>query len=215
MGSIALINGKIIPMEGRKRFSAILAVDGKVLMTGNDEEIRKAAVETGTEVIDLKGAVVLPGLHDCHAHLSLTGFDAQGINMYDAKDIPEVIARLQEAYDSWDASRWLFGQRIDEGLLAEKRPPTMEELDVFDRPVFISDRGGHYVLVNRLAFDALGIDEDMEGVRKDEKGRLTGRLQDAANKTARNRFICFILFVLSSVIGPPERRRPWRRLYFS
>ncbi|MBR0382889.1 MAG: amidohydrolase [Eubacterium sp.] len=188
MGSIALINGKIIPMDGRKRFSAVLAVDGRILMTGTDEEIRKAADQAGTEVIDLKGKVVLPGLHDCHAHLSLTGFDAQGINMYDAKDIPEVIARLQEAYDSQDPSRWLFGQRIDEGLLAEKRPPTMEELDVFDRPVFISDRGGHYVLVNRLAFDALRIDEDMEGVRKDGKGRLTGRLQDVANKTARNRF---------------------------
>ena len=108
--------------------------------------------------------------------------------MYDAKDIPEILKRLKEADETWDADRWLFGQRIDEGLLAEKRPPTMEELDVFPRPVFISDRGGHYVLVNRLAFDALGIDEDMEGVRKDAKGKPNGRLQDVANKTARNRF---------------------------
>lgn len=188
MGKIALINGNIIPMDGRKRFSAILAVDGKVAVTGSDEEIEKAAKEVQAQVIDLKGATVLPGFHDCHAHLSLTGFDAQGINMYDAKDIAEVIERLKEADATWPEDRWLFGQRLDEGLLSEKRPPTMEEMDIFDRPVFISDRGGHYVLVNRAAFDALGMDENMRGVRKDANGKLTGRLQDDANKKARNGF---------------------------
>ena len=183
-----MIHGNIIPMDGYKRCQAVLALEGRIAAVGSDQEIERLAEKAGVQVMDLKGATVLPGLHDCHAHLSLTGFDAQGINMYDAKDIAEVLARLKEADETWDADRWLFGQRIDEGLLAEKRPPTMEELDVFRRPVFISDRGGHYVLVNRLAFDALGIDEDMPGVRKDEKGRPNGRLQDTANKTARNRF---------------------------
>ena len=188
MGNIAFINANVIPMDARKRYTGVLALDGKIACVGNDDQIREAASKAGVKPIDLNGATVLPGLHDCHAHLSLTGFDAQGINMYDAKDIPEILKRLKEADETWDADRWLFGQRIDEGLLAEKRPPTMEELDVFPRPVFISDRGGHYVLVNRLAFDALGIDEDMEGVRKDAKGKPNGRLQDVANKTARNRF---------------------------
>ena len=188
MGNIAFINGNVIPMDVRKRYSAVLALDGKIAAVGSDEEIIEAANKAGVPLKDLDGATVLPGFHDCHAHLSLTGFDAQGINMYDAKDIPEIMDRLKEANESWDKDRWLYGMRIDEGLLAEKRPPTMQELDAIDRPVFISDRGGHYVLVNRLAFDALGIDENLTGVRKDEKGQLTGRLQDVANKEARNRF---------------------------
>lgn len=87
MGNIALINGNVIPMDGRKRYSAVLSVDGKIVLTGSDEEIKKAAGEASAEVIDVKGATVLPGFIDCHAHLSLKGFDAQGINMYDAKDI--------------------------------------------------------------------------------------------------------------------------------
>lgn len=188
MGNIALINGNVIPMDGRKRYSAVLSIDGKIALTGSDEEVQKAAKEASVEVIDVKGATVLPGFHDCHAHLSLTGFDAQGINMYDAKDIPEVIDRLKEADETWEKDRWLFGQRLDEGLLSEKRPPTMEELDMFDRPVFISDRGGHYVVVNRAAFDALGMEEEMNGVRKGPDGKPNGRLQDAANKKARNGF---------------------------
>ena len=188
MGKIALINGNIIPMDERKRFSAILAQDDKITAIGSDEEIVHLAKETGIEPIDLQGATVLPGFHDCHAHLSLTGYNAQGINMYDAKDIPEIIERLREAERTWAPDRWLFGKRLDEGLLDEKRPPTMKELNIFDRPVFLSDRGGHYVVVNQAAFDALGIDPQMKGVRKDEEGRPNGRLQDDANKYARNGF---------------------------
>ncbi len=188
MGNIAFINGNIIPMDGRKRFQAVLAQNGIITALGNDAEISAIAGKEGIEVIDLQGATVLPGFHDCHAHLSLTGYNAQGINMYDAKDIPDIICRLKEAEATWAPERWLFGKRLDEGLLLEKRPPTMEELDIFDRPVFLSDRGGHYVVVNRAAFDALGIDENMNGVRKDETGKPNGRLQDQANKVARNGF---------------------------
>lgn len=189
MGNIALINGNVIPMDGRKRYSAVLSVKGKIAAVGDDQRILDAANNIDNiEIIDLDGATVLPGFHDCHAHLSLTGYNAQGINMYDAKDIPEIIERLKEAEATWPEERWLFGKRLDEGLLTEKRPPTMEELNVFNRPVFLSDRGGHYVVVNRAAFDALGIEETMKGVRKDENGKLNGRLQDDANKAARNGF---------------------------
>ena len=175
-------------MDGRKRFQAVLAQNGMITALGDDEQISAIAGKEGIEVIDLQGATVLPGFHDCHAHLSLTGYNAQGINMYDAKDIPEIIDRLKEAEATWAPERWLFGKRLDEGLLSEKRPPTMEELNIFDRPVFLSDRGGHYVVVNQAAFDALGIDENMKGVRKDADGKPNGRLQDDANKVARNGF---------------------------
>ena len=42
--------------------------------------------------------------------------------------------------------------------------------------------------MNQAAFDALGIDENMKGVRKDADGKPNGRLQDDANKVARNGF---------------------------
>lgn len=40
MGNIALVNGNIIPMEERKRFHAILCVDGKIAAVGSNEEIK-------------------------------------------------------------------------------------------------------------------------------------------------------------------------------
>ncbi len=188
MSNIAFINGNIIPMDERKRYSAVMASNGIIEALGDDSTIMELAAQKGISVIDLKGATVLPGFHDCHAHLSLTGFDAQGINMYDAKNITEIIEKLKEADKIVPSDQWLFGQRLDEGLLDEKRPPTMEELDIFDRPVFISDRGGHYVVVNRLAYDALKLSDNIKGVRKGQDGKPNGRLQDTANKLARNGF---------------------------
>lgn len=38
-----LINGNIIPMDGKKRFSAILAKKGKIVSVGNDDEISREA----------------------------------------------------------------------------------------------------------------------------------------------------------------------------
>lgn len=67
---------------------------------------------------------------------------------------------LEEADKTWEAGRWIFAKRLDESRLAEGRPPLMSELDVISRPVFISDRGKHYTLVNRAAFEALAIPMD-------------------------------------------------------
>lgn len=189
MSNLAIINANIIPMEGYERYSAVLVKDGLIAALGDDAEISEKAAVLGITPMDAEGNTVIPGLYDCHVHLALTGCDAQGINMYDLPDIPAVVEALRKADAEWEEDRWLYGMRLDESRLAEKRPPVMAELAEFKRPVFISDRGGHYVIVNQLAYDALGIDaETMSGVRLDGNGKPNGRLQDISNKEARNRF---------------------------
>ena len=128
MGDIALIHGNIIPMDGYKRCQAIIALNDKIAAVGSDQEIERLAEKAGVRVLDLKGATVLPGLHDCHAHLSLTGFDAQGINMYDAGDITEVLARLKEADETWEAVSPPAGLRRSSGRRASGPPPRSHRL---------------------------------------------------------------------------------------
>ena len=50
MGNIAFINGNVIPMDVRKRYSAVLALDGKIAAVGSDDEIKKAAGKAGIPV---------------------------------------------------------------------------------------------------------------------------------------------------------------------
>ena len=185
-GNLAIVNANVIPMADDKRFSAILVENGDIRALGTDSEI--LALAKDCEVVDAQGATVLPGLFDCHVHALMTGMNSLGIDMYNCKDIAEVLSLLREAHATWEPERFLFGKRLDESRLAEGRPPVMAELDEIPRPVLLSDRGGHYVVLNRLAFEALKIDPTLRGVRLDEQGQPNGRLQDEANKVARGIF---------------------------
>jgi predicted amidohydrolase YtcJ len=68
-----LVNGKIITADSDEPedvsiVEAIAVRDGTIVAVGSNATIRGLAVQ-GTEVVDLKGHTVVPGLIDTHTHL--------------------------------------------------------------------------------------------------------------------------------------------------
>jgi len=62
-------NGKIYTVnEAQPWVQAIAIKDGKIIYVGTDDEI-DANIGKNTEVIDLGGKFVMPGLHDPHVHI--------------------------------------------------------------------------------------------------------------------------------------------------
>jgi predicted amidohydrolase YtcJ len=188
---MALINGKIRTMEDSSSIcDGIMIERGKITAVGKSEDIKRRFDRLGADnagtLIDLKGRTVVPGLHDCHVHIMGTGLNALGIDMYDCKDIAEALEKLRAG----SGSGWVFGKRLDESRLREKRPPTMDELDaaVPDRPVYIIDRGWHYTLVNSRAFALFGLSADIPGVCLGDDGKPNGRLHERANSMAKMSF---------------------------
>lgn len=186
MNSIIIHNANVIPMDGGKRYEAVSIRDGIIDRVGNNEELLKESLQY--ELLDAQGATVLPAFFDCHVHALTTGMNALAIDLYDVTDIPMLLEILKQADAEYEPGRWIFCKLFDESRIREGRPPVMDELACIQRPVFISDRGKHYTMVNRLAYDALGITEDIEGVRLDEAGKPNGRLQDQSNRTAQAEF---------------------------
>src|SRR4030042_1465921 len=77
---LVLINGKIIMVDPEFSTAQAVAVKGgRVQAVGSTEEIRRLAGK-GTEVVDLKGRTVMPGLYDSHLHVVGTGTALQMIN---------------------------------------------------------------------------------------------------------------------------------------
>jgi adenine deaminase len=65
-----LINGKIITVDKDFSFAEAVAIkEGKVLATGKNKDILKLKGDS-TNIIDLKGHTVIPGLIEGHAHPS-------------------------------------------------------------------------------------------------------------------------------------------------
>ena len=92
-----LYHGKIITVD--ELFSvreAIAVQDGRILQVGPSAEVSKLRGPR-TEVVDLKGRLVLPGLMDSHAHPAdacLTEFDHAIPPMENIQDVPVSISTV-------------------------------------------------------------------------------------------------------------------------
>jgi predicted amidohydrolase YtcJ len=68
IADIILHNGKVITVDSNFSIVEALAIkDGKILALGSSAEILKLTGQS-TQVIDLKGKTVVPGMIDAHAH---------------------------------------------------------------------------------------------------------------------------------------------------
>ncbi|MDR2771334.1 MAG: amidohydrolase [Clostridiales Family XIII bacterium] len=146
-----------------------------------------------TEVLDLAGKTVLPGFNDNHSHpiiyaLSLTNVDVTG-----SRSLDEFFGRLRERAAETPAGEWVAGFGYDEGIFAEGREPSIEEMDaaVPDHPLFVLRACLHVALANSRAMELAGYTPETpdppggEIVRKD--GKLTGRLCERAYSAVNER----------------------------
>ena len=64
----ALIGGKILTMDVDERVVTAIAIrDGRILAVGSDDEVRKFC-DDNTEVVELGGKTVIPGIIAAHCH---------------------------------------------------------------------------------------------------------------------------------------------------
>lgn len=138
---------------------------------------RPAGLAKDVEVVDCAGAAIVPGLHDCHVHLTDTGLLAGDHDYTDCPDVASMLARTAALDDPV-----LFAGNYDERGIAEARPPTMRELDSVspDRPVLLTRVDGHSCVVNSAALALVDV-AHLEGVERDDGGTPTGRLAGPAN----------------------------------
>jgi predicted amidohydrolase YtcJ len=139
---------------------AIAWRDGRIVAVGPRSEVERAAGE-GAKLREAKGATVLPGLIDAHHHASIVALYGGVVRLVPPKvtDIESLQRALASAAEELRPGEWLVASDWDEMLLAERRPPTREELDsaVPDRPLMAMHYGCHRVLANSRALELAGI----------------------------------------------------------
>ncbi|WP_292777827.1 amidohydrolase [Microbacterium sp. UBA6741] len=178
-------NGKIFTAADDGWAESIVVEDHKLRFVG--ETVYADILAPDAEVIDLEGAVVLPGFVDAHTHLVMMGFALQKLDLRDAADLADIQSSIKQfAESNPDAPRllgrsWLFSA-LDGGH------PTREMIDavVPDRPVYLDANDVHSVWVNTAALRELGIDADTPDPiggrigRDPDTGEATGMLYETA-----------------------------------
>lgn len=160
--SLVILNANIITLNPKQPKAAAVAVqNGRIVTVGLNTEIRKH-VAKGTKVIDAKNKTLVPGLVDCHVHMTEFGFFLQSPNLRNAQSIKEMQQKLREYASKSRGRDWVLGGRWDQERFAEKRCPTRWDLDaaVADRPVFLVRVCGHIGVANSEALRLAGITEE-------------------------------------------------------
>lgn len=157
---LILHGGKVITVGERFSIRSAMAVSGgRIVRVGDDGEVL-AAKGPETQVVDLAGRWVLPGLMDSHVHAadaSLTEFDHPIPPM---ETIPEVLAYIRQRAAVRPAGEWIEVRQVFITRLREQRYPTRAELDAAAPAHPVIFQTGPDASLNTLAQRASGIDRD-------------------------------------------------------
>jgi predicted amidohydrolase YtcJ len=185
---LILHNAKIVTVDEKFSVRQAMAIEGdRILRVGSDAEILKLKAP-GTELLDLNGRMVLPGLIDSHTHplgAAMTEFDHP---IPDMESIADVLDYFRTRAQSVKEGEWIVLQQVFITRLREQRYPTRAELDQAAPRHAAVFRTGPDASLNSLALKLSGIDRHFtipEGVpgkiEKDAKGEPNGILRSFGN----------------------------------
>ncbi|MDR2162681.1 MAG: amidohydrolase [Clostridiales Family XIII bacterium] len=114
----------------------------------------------GTRVIDARGSTVMPGFHDSHTHLLMSGMYATYPDLSKCRSEEECVDTMISAYSgSSFPGSWVIGFGWYHVFWDDRAMPTFESLDRYfhDRPVMLLNAEAHGVWVNSMALEIAGI----------------------------------------------------------
>lgn len=195
--TLILTHGRVWTVDAKRPRAEAVAVAGdRIERVGSDQEVLRLK-GPHTRVIDLKGAMVLPGFIDTHTHFGNAVSAFSTARVIDLDNETALAARLIEAARRLPSGRWLTGADLQgqEAAAAQKRndtgfskfTPSLAALDaaVPDHPVLIRRFDGVY-FANTAALNLAQLTPDSPNppngdyVRQPGSGALTGELRGSA-----------------------------------
>jgi hypothetical protein len=184
MANLLLKNGRFLTFNAHDPLVDVLLIEeGLINYAGAEKEI--GASGRTTEVIDLNGACVLPGITDAHIHLLEYGLSLQRVNCETASR-QECVLRVKERVASTASGEWVLGHGWNHNIWTEGKG-AKELLDVFSlqNPIYLTHKSLHSGWANSAALNAAGISldtRDPEGglIERDADGVPTGIVYESA-----------------------------------
>ena len=156
---LVLTGGAVYTVDAARSWAQAVAVkDGRIAAVGTDVDMRYH-VGPRTEVVNLRGRMLLPGFQDAHVHASSGELERSQCDLTGVHTRDGYLAAIRAYADRDPDVAWIagggWGMDVFPGGV-----PSKEDLDsvVPDRPVFLSNRDHHGAWVNSRALALAGID---------------------------------------------------------
>jgi predicted amidohydrolase YtcJ len=193
-----LVNAVVHTLDdARPRAEAVAIASGRILALGSTAEMT-ALKGPQTEVIDLHGATVIPGIKESHGHFVGIGQARMSLNLVGTKSWDEVVARVAAAVKGRPKGAWIVGRGWHEGKWETKPSrlirgfPPHDALSAVspDNPVYLGRADGHAGFANAQAMALMKITRETKApsggdIIRDEKGDATGVFVDTAQSLIR------------------------------
>jgi len=194
---LVLMGGRIVTMNDGYPEATALAARGQTLVAvGSDEEVDRY-IGPDTEVIDLGGALAVPGLIEGHGHFLGLGRAKMQLDLNGVADFDEIIAMVEAAVAEAEPGQWILGRGWHQEKWASAPEPNVSGLPYHhklsevspENPVYLTHASGHASMVNALVMEMAGIDRrspDPPGgeIVRDGRGRAIGVLLETAENLA-------------------------------
>ena len=184
--------------EDNPTAQAIAVVEDTIAYVGTDADI-EAWIGEETEVLDLRGKTVTPGIIEGHAHFMGVGANKMNLDLLATDSYEAIINQVKRAAESTPPGEWIIGRGWHQDKW-DSLPTTMvqgfpvhEALSAAspDNPVYLRHASGHAALANAKAMEIAGVmNIDQEGLQvkgveggevfRDQLGNPTGIFNENA-----------------------------------
>lgn len=194
--SLVLSGGKVYSVDSEIVDGQAIAVNEHIITAvGTNDEI-SVFIGPDTEVIELEGRTVVPGLIEGHGHFLALGRARQNLELAETKTWDEIVGMVAGAAEHAPEGAWISGfgwhqdkwDRVPESSV--DGVPTNAALNAAapNNPVLLTHASGHAAIANDVALAAAGIGdltEDPDGgtIVRDANGKATGLLRETAKRS--------------------------------
>jgi predicted amidohydrolase YtcJ len=190
---LVLRGGKIVTVDETRPSAEAMAINGDTIAAVGSEAEIQPYIGPATKVIDLKGALAVPGLIDAHVHFTGVGQAARNLKLATAKNWDDIVRMVGDAAKKAKPGEWILGRGWHQEKWTPGPSPNVEGFPLHERlsqaspnnPVWLTHASGHAGFANAKAMAVAGVttatpDPNGGQILKDTNGNPTGLFNERA-----------------------------------
>jgi len=192
---LVITGGRIVTMDpSMPEVEAIAARGQKIVAAGSTAEVAKLIGDI-TEVIELDGALAVPGFIEGHGHFTGLGRSRMILDLTRVENFEEIVEMVASSVAEAGPGEWILGRGWHQEKWNSTPEPNISGLPYHHalsevsptNPVFLTHASGHAAMVNAAALELAGVVDDTPDpaggeIVRDADGRAIGVLRETAEE---------------------------------
>jgi predicted amidohydrolase YtcJ len=188
-----IYNGTIYTMNDLMPITESVAVsNGKIIALGKYNDLDRL-ITPRTQIINLDGAMMTPGLIEGHGHFYGLGLAEMQLDLSSTESYEELIDMVSDAVKKARPGEWILGRGWHQSKWSDNKDSFINGFQTHERlseisknnPVWLKHASGHAGFANERAMDIAGISSEIEfgfggEIIKDLSGKPTGVFNERA-----------------------------------